>query len=57
MKKSAIILTVSFGSSSKSGAIAVQAIEEAIGKAFPDWELHRAFTCRRMIDRIREHEG
>lgn len=57
MKKSAMILTVSFGSSSKRGIIAVQAIEEAIGKAFPDWELRRAFTCQRMIDKIREYEG
>ena len=52
------ILVVSFGTSyNDSRDITIGAIEEAIGKAFPDCEVRRAFTSQIIIDKLKERDG
>ncbi len=53
-----LILVVSFGTVNKQSCrLAIGAIEEEIGKAFPDCEVRRAFTSRFVIDRLKGLDG
>lgn len=53
-----VLLVVSFGvCSNEARTNDIQSIEEAVSRAFPDYEIRRAFTSRTIIDRIREDEG
>lgn len=52
------ILVVSFGTSyNDSRDITIGAIENAIQKAFPDFEVRRGFTSQIIIDKLRERDG
>lgn len=52
------ILVVSFGTScNDSRDITIGAIENAISKAFPEYEVRRAFTSRRIIDILAKRDG
>ncbi len=52
------ILVVSFGTSQKETRDkCIGSIEETIAKAFPDWEVRRAFTSRMIIKRILKETG
>lgn len=52
------ILVVSFGTSyNDSREITIGAIEDAIEKAFPDYEVRRAFTSQIIIDKLKERDG
>lgn len=52
------ILVVSFGTSyNDSRDATIGAIEEAITKAFPDYEVRRAFTSQIIIDKLKERDG
>ena len=52
------ILVVSFGTSyNESRNITIGAVEAAIGEAYPDYAVHRAFTAQTIIDILAEREG
>ncbi len=52
------ILVVSFGTSYNDNRdLTIGAIEEAIGKAFPEYGVRRAFTSQIIIDILAEREG
>lgn len=52
------ILVVSFGTSYNDNRdITIGAVEEAIAKAFPEYEVRRAFTSQIIIDILAEREG
>ena len=52
------ILVVSFGTSyNDSREVTIGAIEEAIKKAFPDYDVRRAFTSQIIIDKLKERDG
>ncbi len=54
----AAILAVSFGTSyNDSRDITIGAVEEAIAKAFPEYEVRRAFTAQIIIDKLAERDG
>lgn len=54
----AAILVVSFGTSfNDSRDITIGAVEEAIAKAFPEYEVRRAFTAQIIIDKLKERDG
>ena len=54
----AAILVVSFGTSyNDSRDITIGAIEEAIAKAFPEYDVRRAFTSQIIIDILKDREG
>lgn len=53
-----VILAVSFGTSfNDSRDITIGAIEEAIAKAFPEYEVRRAFTSQIIIDVLKERDA
>lgn len=53
-----VILVVSFGTSyNDSRDVTIGAIEDAITKAFPDYEVRRAFTSQIIIDKLKERDG
>ena len=57
MKKKAI-LAVSFGTSyTETRELTIGAIEKAIGEAFPEYEVFRAFTSQMIIDKLRSRDG
>lgn len=57
-KDSTAILVVSFGTSyNDSRDLTIGAIEEDITKAFPDYEVRRAFTSQIIIDKLKERDG
>ncbi len=57
-KEDAAILVVSFGTSfNDSRDITIGAIEEAIAKACPEYEVRRAFTSQIIIDVLKERDG
>lgn len=57
-ENSQAILVVSFGTSyNDSRDITIGAIENAIGKAFPEYEVRRAFTSQIIIDKLKERDG
>lgn len=52
------ILVVSFGTSyNDSRDITIGAIENAIQKAYPDYQVKRAFTSQIIIDKLKERDG
>lgn len=52
------ILVVSFGTSyNESRNITIGAIEAAISEAYPDYNVHRAFTAQTIIDILAERDG
>ncbi len=52
------ILVVSFGTSyNDSRDVTIGAIEESIAKAFPEYEVRRAFTSQIIIDKLKERDG
>ena len=52
------ILVVSFGTSyNDSRDVTIGAIENAIAKAFPEYEVRRAFTSQIIIDKLKERDG
>lgn len=52
------ILVVSFGTSyNENCAKTIGAIESEIGRAYPDWEVRRAFTSKMIIKKIAERDG
>ena len=54
----AAILVVSFGTSyNDSRDITIGAVEEAIAKAFPEYEVRRAFTAQIIIDKLAERDN
>lgn len=54
----AAILVVSFGTSfNDSRDITIGAVEEAIAKAHPEYEVRRAFTSQIIIDILKERDG
>ena len=58
VSKDQAILVVSFGTSyNESRDITIGAIEGAIEKAFPDYDVRRAFTSQIIIDKLEERDG
>lgn len=58
LKSDAAILVVSFGTSYNDNRdLTIGAIEEAISKAYPEYEVRRAFTSQIIIDILKEREG
>lgn len=56
-REDAAILVVSFGTSyNDSRDITIGAVEDAISKAFPEYEIRRAFTSQIIIDILKERE-
>ncbi len=52
------ILVVSFGTSyNDNRKVTIEAIEDAIGKACPDYQVRRAFTSQIIIDKLKERDG
>jgi len=57
-RKDTAVLVVSFGTSyNESREVTIEAIEEAIGKACPEYEVRRAFTSQIIIDKLKERDG
>lgn len=57
-KSEIAIMVVSFGTSyNDSRDITIGAIENAITKAFPEYEVRRAFTSQIIIDKLKERDG
>ncbi len=57
-KEGAAILAVSFGTSyNDSRDVTIGAVEEAIEKACPEYEVRRAFTSQIIIDKLKERDG
>ncbi len=53
-----VILVVSFGTSyNDSRDITIGAVEEAIAKANPDYEVRRAFTSQIIIDKLKDRDN
>ncbi|MDR3355600.1 MAG: sirohydrochlorin cobaltochelatase [Spirochaetaceae bacterium] len=53
-----VLLVVSFGTSfNESRALTIGAIENAIGAAYPEYEVRRAFTSQIVINVIEERDG
>lgn len=58
LKRDKAILVVSFGTSyNDSREKTIGAIEAAIQKTFPDYEVRRAFTSQIIIDKLKERDG
>lgn len=58
VSKDTAILVVSFGTSyNDSREATIGAIEKAIGEAFPEYEVRRAFTSQIIIDKLAERDG
>ncbi len=56
--KDKAIIVVSFGTSyNDNRRKTIGAIEEAIAKRYPDWDVRRAFTSRIIIKKIRERDN
>ncbi len=51
------LLVVSSGTSCPEGRLTIGAIENALGKAFPEYQLRRCFTSQAIIDLIQRREG
>ena len=58
LKDRPVMLAVSFGTSfNDSRDITIGAVENALAKAFPEYELRRAFTSQIIIDKLKERDG
>lgn len=52
------ILVVSFGTSFNDSRVAdIKGIEDALQKAYPDWDVRRAFTAQIIINHIQARDG
>ena len=52
------LLVVSFGTSfNDSRAMDIKGIEDALQKAFPDWDVRRAFTAQIIINHVQARDG
>lgn len=52
------ILVVSFGTSyNETRAKTIDAIEEKVAEAYPDYEVRRAFTSQMIIDKLKSRDG
>lgn len=52
------ILVVSFGTSyNETRALTLDAIEEAVAKRYPDWDVRRAYTAQTIIDILEKRDG
>lgn len=52
------ILVVSFGTSHKTSLeLAIGAVEKTIQGAYPDYEIHRAFTSRTIINKLEKRDS
>ena len=52
------LLVVSFGTSfNDSRRLTIGAIEDAMEKAFPQWQVRRALTSQIILDHVRERDG
>lgn len=51
------LLVVSSGTSCPEGRLTIGAIENALGRAFPEYQLRRCFTSQAIIDLIQRREG
>ncbi|MGI6220594.1 MAG: sirohydrochlorin cobaltochelatase [Coriobacteriales bacterium] len=52
------IIVVSFGTSyPETRAATIEAVENSIAAAFPEWSVQRAFTAQTIIDKVAEKEG
>ena len=52
------ILVVSFGTSYKeTREKTIDALENAVAKRYPDWEVRRAFTSKMIIKKLKERDG
>jgi sirohydrochlorin cobaltochelatase len=52
------ILVVSFGTSyNENRALTLDAIEEAIAKRYPDWDVRRAYTAQTIINILEKRDG
>lgn len=52
------LLVVSFGTSyNETRAVTIEAIESAITKAFPEFDVRRAFTSQIIIDKLKTRDG
>lgn len=57
-KNEKAILVVSFGTSyNDSRDVTIGAIEKAIEKAYPDYEMRRAFTSQIIIDKLKDRDN
>lgn len=57
-KEDTAILVVSFGTSyNASRELTIGAIEKAVGEAFPDYPVRRAFTSQIIIDKLKKRDG
>lgn len=53
-----VVLVVSFGTSyNDNRALTIGALEEAVAKAFPDYEMRRAFTSSIIINKLHARDG
>lgn len=53
-----VILVVSFGTSySDTRAVTIEAIEAEVARAFPEYQVRRAFTSRMIIQKLRDRDG
>lgn len=53
-----VILVVSFGTSyNETRALTIDAIENEIAKAYPDYEIRRAFTSQIIIDKLADRDN
>jgi len=53
-----VLLVVSFGTSyNESREATIGAIETSIAKAYPDFEMRRAFTSQIIIDKLKDRDG
>ena len=51
-------MVVSFGTSyNESRELTIGAIENAIGEAYPDYEVRRAFTSQMIINKLKKRDG
>lgn len=56
--KEKAILVVSFGTSyNETRDATIGAVEKAIAKAYPDYDVRRAFTSQIIIDKLKERDG
>ncbi len=57
-EKKPVLLVVSFGTSyNESRQQTIGAVESALQKAYPDYEVRRAFTSQIIIDKLKERDG
>ena len=52
------ILAVSFGTShNQTRRVTIEALEQTLSRAYPRWEMRRAFTSQRIIEKLAQRDG